>query len=142
MKHQMATRLQFFLSLSRQNLLWLTIVLFLLVIRVCWHEQGSVPRMFRGRVYLTIVMELSREINTMIVILSLQNSSSVRRPGVCRPGMDVNLNIAILMAVLTSYMMQHQYSNGSRHRFRLVQTKQLWVRLVSNSGFTINESAK
>ena len=60
----MATRLQFFLSLSSQILLWLTIVLFLLVIRVCWHEQGTVPQMFGGLVYWTIVMELSREINT------------------------------------------------------------------------------
>ena len=65
-----------------------------------------------------------------------------KMPGRLPTSMDVNHNIAIFRAVLTSLMMQHQYSNGSRKRFLLVLMKQLWVRLVSNSGFTTNESAK
>ncbi len=64
MKNQMAPRLLFFRPFSSQNLLWLTIVLFLLDISVCWHVQGSVSRMFIGHLYSTIVIELSWKINT------------------------------------------------------------------------------
>jgi hypothetical protein len=74
------------LSLSSQNLLWLAIVLFLLVIRVCWHEQGSVPRMF-WRACLLDDRDGALTIDQYTkVVLSLQTSSSVRRLDVCRRG--------------------------------------------------------
>jgi hypothetical protein len=97
--------------------------------------------MFCGCNYLMIVEELSRGINTMLVILSLWTSSSVRCPEVCRPGMDVNHKIAVFKAV-PSLMMQHQDSFGSRTRFLLVLTKESWERLAWSSGFMTNVSVK
>ncbi len=88
-----------------------------------------------------IVKELSRGINTTLVILSLRTSSSVRRPDVCQPGMDVNHKIAVFKMV-PSLMMHHQNSFGSRTRFLSVLTKQSWERLVSSSGFVTNVSVK
>jgi hypothetical protein len=88
-----------------------------------------------------IVKELSRGINTTLVISSLRTSSSVRRPDVCQPGMEVNHKIAIFKAV-PSLMMQHQDSFGLRTKFLLVLTKQSWERLVSSSGFMTNVSVK
>ena len=43
--------------------------------------------------------------------------------------------IAVYRATIPSLMMQHQCSNELRTRFLLVLPKQLWVRLVSHSGF-------
>ncbi len=97
--------------------------------------------MFCGRNYLMIMKELSQGINTMLVILSLRTSSSVQRPDVCRPEMDMNHKIAIFK-VAPSLMMQHQDSFGSKNRFLLVLMKQSWERLVSSSGFMTNVSVK
>jgi hypothetical protein len=97
--------------------------------------------MFHGHNYLMIVKEPSQGINTMLVILSLQTSSSVRRPDICQPSMDMNHKIAIFKAV-PSLMMQHQDSFGSRTRFLLVLTKQSWKRLVLSSGFKTTVSVK
>ncbi len=97
--------------------------------------------MFCIQDYLKIVKELSRGINTTLVILSLRTSSSVRRLDVCQLGMDVNHKIAVFK-VVSSLMMQHQDSFGSRTRVLLVLTKQSWERLVSSSGFMTNVSVK
>ncbi len=94
MKNQMATRL-FFLPSSSQNLIRLKIVLFFLVICDFWHVQGSVPQMFCRCNYLKIVKELSQGINTLLVISSLQTSSSVRCPDVCQLSMDKNHKTAV-----------------------------------------------
>jgi hypothetical protein len=91
--------------------------------------------------FLMMVKELSQGINTTLVFLSLQTSSSVRRLDVCRPGMNVNHKIAIFKAV-PSLMMQHQDSFGTRTRFLLVLMKQSWERLVLSSGFMPNVSVK
>jgi hypothetical protein len=53
------------------------------------------------------VRELSQGTNTKLVILSLQTSSSVRRPDVCRPGMDGNHKTAVFRAA-PYIMTQHQ----------------------------------
>ncbi len=97
--------------------------------------------MFCGCDYLIIVKELPPGINTTLVILSLRTSSSVRRPDVCQPGMDVNHKIAVFKAV-PSLMMQHQDSFRSRTRILSVIMKQSLERLVSSSGFTTNVSVK
>ncbi len=97
--------------------------------------------MFCGCVYLTIMRELSRGINTTLVVLSLQTSSSVRCPDVCQPGMDMDHRIAVFKAV-PSLMMQHLDSFGLKTKFLLVLTKRSWERHVSSSGFTTNVSVK
>jgi hypothetical protein len=88
-----------------------------------------------------IVKELSQGINTMLVMLSLWTSSAVRRPDLCRLGIDVNHKIAVFKGV-PSLMMQHQDSFGSRTRFLLMLMKQSWERLVRSSGFMTNVSVK
>jgi hypothetical protein len=77
----------------------------------------------------------------MLVILSLQTSSSVRRPDVCRPGMDENPNTVIFKAE-PYIMMQHQGSYGLRTKFLSVPMKLSWVRHVSSNGFKTNASVK
>ncbi len=108
MKNQMAPRLLFFLPFSSQNLLWLTtIVLFLLDISVCWRARKRIPNVYRTRLLYNCDWALTKD-QYNEVILSLQTSSSVRRPDVCQPGMDVNHKIAIFRATIPSLMMQHK----------------------------------
>ena len=64
------------------------------------------------------------------MISSLQTSSSVRRPDVCRPGMDKNPKTVVFKAG-PSIIMQHRGSYGSRTRFLSVPTKLSWVRHFS-----------
>jgi len=77
----------------------------------------------------------------MSVISSLQTSSSVRRPDVCRPGMDENPRTVVFKAE-PSITMQHRDLYGSRTRFLSVPTKLSWERHVSSNGFMTNASVK
>ena len=79
--------------------------------------------------------------NKKLVILSLQTSSSVRRPEVCRPGMDGNHKTAVFRAA-PYIMMQHQAWFGLKTKSLLVPMKRSWVQHVSNNGCGINVSPK
>ncbi len=65
---------------------------------------------------------------------SLRISLSVRRPDVCRPGMDVNHPIAIIKAE-PSLMMPLQASIRLRTKILKVNMKRLWANFVSTSAF-------
>ena len=65
---------------------------------------------------------------------SQQISVSVRRPDVCRPGMDVNHPIAVIKAE-PSLMTPLQASIRLRTKILKVHMKRSWANLVSNSAF-------